>query len=295
MAGADSVPHTRGRVTAVTARTIRLEAADGRSREIVTSQSYTERVFPGQNVTVWYRQIGGAEKLDRIEYPLEYLAARPEEFLPPIKRVILLPASNAGDAGEIFAAIERRLEADRHWVVASRLLSEEVRRRDQKARGVNAALTAPANPYSPAPIESASPELIRKVADAARADAVLETRVEYSVLPVRSHTAEWDGQREKFGSTSGRITMAMTLRKVEGRVPVATIVLRLFDRQGKLLWNYRRGFGVLALQVSSKNEFRDRPLAERARDVAFMEAWLASAFMSWQGIRSEPAMAIAKD
>ena len=87
----------------------------------------------------------------------------------------------------------------------------------------------------------------------------------------------------------------MTLRPVRGQVPAATVVLKLFDRQGRLLWSNRRGFRVLALQVSMGGDFRDRTLSEALDDAPFLADWLNRVFASWQIPGSEHSAASSKD
>jgi hypothetical protein len=286
---------TQGTVSFVKPEEITVQDGSGREIQIHTNQDYSGRVSPGDKVTAWHRLQGSVEKLDRIEIPLEFLPIPPADFLPAIKRVVLLPSSNAGDASEIYSEIETKLDSQFHWVVANRMLAEEMRRRDWKARGIDPATAPHTAAGMPAPLEAASTDLVEKVADAARADAVLEVRVEYSMLRVNSHTAEWDGQKENFGTSSARFAASITLRSVHGQVPVATAILRLFDSHGKLLWSQRRGIRVLAVQTSMGNEFRDRPLTEGAQDASFLSGWLDQVFASWIRPGSKPLTAILKD
>jgi hypothetical protein len=272
----------RGVVTGVTPASLTVNDGKGREVTIQTAEDYSDRILLGTQVTAWHHQQGEMQELDRVEYPLELSPANPGEFVPKIKKVILLPSSNAGDATAFYAEVERLLESRFNWVIAHRMLAEEIRRRDSKAQDAKPATVTREAGTTPAPPEPAAPELIQKIAEEVRADAVLELRVEYLLLQVKSHTAEWDGQRETFGSTGSRIAAAMTLRPVRGQVPAATVVLKLFDRQGQLLWSSRRGFRVLALQVSAGGDFRDRPLSEAFDDAPFVADWLNQAFASWR-------------
>jgi hypothetical protein len=284
-----------GIVTGVTPESLTIDDGKGREVTIHSAENYSERLPLGTQVTVWHYGQSGVEELDRIEYPLELSPANPRDFLPRIKKVILLPSSNAGDATAFYAEVERLLDSRFNWVIAHRMLAEEIRQREMKAQGVKPENVAQSSESPPTPLEPASPELIQKIAEGTRADAVLEMRVEYLLLQVKSHTAEWDGQRETFGSTRSRIATAMTLRPVRGQVPAATVVLKLFDRQGQLLWSNRRGFRVLALQVSMEGEFRDRPLTEALEDGPFVANWLNQVFASWRVTGSNPSAASSKN
>jgi hypothetical protein len=284
----------KGVVTEVTST--RLTVDDGKKGEVVihTDEDYSERVSVGMQVTAWHYELAGAQRLDRIEYPLEVSLVEPGDFIPRIKKIILLPSSNAGDADAIFTEIERLFQSRFNWVIGHRMLAEEIRRRSMKERGLNSVIAAPRSETTAETLVPAEPELIQRIAEGARADAVLEVRVEYILLKVKSSTAEWDGQRETFGSQSARFASAITLRPVRGQVPVATVVLKLFDAQGHLMWKNRRGFRVLALQVSMGNKFRDRPLAEGVEDSAFMSGWLSQVFASWLKVGPNPTGATAQ-
>ncbi|MBI4166532.1 MAG: hypothetical protein HY508_12435 [Acidobacteria bacterium] len=288
------VQKSKGVVTEVTVASLTIEGGKEGEVKIYTGEDYLERVSVGMQVTAWHHEQGGVQQLDRLEYPLEVALTEPGGFIPRIKRFILLPSSNAGDASTLYAEMERLFRDRFHWVIADRMLAEEVRRRFMKEQGVNTAIATRGNETTPPPLVSAEPELIQRIAQGARADAVLEVRVEYIMLKVRSHTAEWDGQRETFGSRSARFASAITRRPVRGQVPVATVVLNLFDPQGRLLWRNRRGFRVLALQVSMGNDFRDRPLAEAVQDSAFMNDWLNQVFASWLNAGPKPSAATAQ-
>jgi hypothetical protein len=68
---------------------------------------------------------------------------------------------------------------------------------------------------------------------------------------------------------------------IDGHVPAATIVLKLWDAQGTLLWSNRRGFCVLALKKGFTDKFLDRPISEALRDGARVQSWLTDVFASW--------------
>ena len=110
---------------------------------------------------------------------------------------------------------------------------------------------------------------------------MLETQVERLMVKGDSHTARWDGVQETFGSKSARTLAALSIFKTQGQVPTSTVVMKLRDPQGKLLWSHRRGFCVLALQVGMGNTFRDRPISEAVENTALVDAWLNEVFGSW--------------
>lgn len=279
----------KGIVTGIEATRLIIDDGSGTEVELHTPQDYSESISVGTKVTAGYHEQGGILKLDRLDYPLQVSMVSPADFIPRIHKVILLPSSNAGEAARFFDEIERLLRSRFDWVIAHRMVAGEVRRRVLKERGVRSAIWPAQSEAAPEPLVPADPELIQRIAEGARADAVLEVRVEYSLLPVNSHTAEWDGQRENFGSKKARFASAITLRSARGQVPVATVVLKLFDPKGAPLWINRRGFRVLALQTGMGDEFRDRPLAETAEDSAFVSDWLQQVFASWLNVALQPA------
>ena len=245
--------------------------------------------YIGTQVTAWHHAQGEILKLDRLEYPLEVSHVPAGEFVPRIKKIILLSSSNAGDAEPIYSSIEQLFRENFDWVVAHRGLAEEIRRRALKDSGVTTYPTAHRNRTAPEPLVPADPELIQRISSGTRVDAVLEIRIEYVRVAVKSHMAKWDGTSEKFGSNSARFASAITMRPIRGEVPAATAVLKLYDPEGRLLWSNRRGFRVLAFQVGLDKDLRDRSLAEGADDAAFLDAWLADVFTSWIEVRPAPS------
>ena len=285
----------KGIVTGVEATSLIVQGQSETELELHTSRDYSEWVSVGIEVKAKYHEQAGILKLDALDYPLEVSLAPPEEFLPRIHKIILLPSSNAGDAGPLFDEIERLLRSRFDWAIAHRMLAAEVRRRALEEQGVMPSGFPPGSVGAPEPLVPAEQELIRRIAEGARADAVLEVRVEYIQLPVNSHTAEWDGQRESFGTKRAKFASAITLRPARGHVPVATVVLKFFDAQGRQLWRNRRGFRVLALQTGMGNHFRDRPLSEAAEDSAFLREWLHQVFAAWLSVSPRAAGTAAKN
>jgi len=269
----------KARAMAVDAVSLALQVGKGRSVVVHTAEDYRDRVIVGAQVTAWYHPQGEINKLDRLEYPLEVSFVPLQECLPRIKKVILLPSSNAGDAEPLFDAIEQLLAARLNWVVSHRMLAEEMRRRHEKASPARRFYPSSRREMSPAPLPRADAGLIQKIASETRVDAVLETQVEYVMVKLDSYTAAWDGARETLGSTRERAAAMLTLRPVRGQVPATTVILRLHDPQGRLLWSRRRGFSTLAQRVGGR--FRERPISEAVANSAFLSAWLNDVFGSW--------------
>jgi len=81
---------------------------------------------------------------------------------------------------------------------------------------------------------------------------------------------------------------------IDGHVPAATAVFKLWDAQGRLLWTHRRGFCVLALQQGIGTKFRDRPISEAVQDTERTENWLHQVFGSWLPAQSSSRAASSK-
>jgi len=146
-----------GIVTGTSPSSLTIDEGKGQEVTIHTAEDYSDRIPLGTQVTAWHHQQGEMQELDRIEYPLELSPSNPREFVPKIKKVILLPSSDAGDATEFYAEVERLLESRFNWVIAHRMLAEEIRRRDLKARGVKPGKVVRSSESPPAPLEPASP------------------------------------------------------------------------------------------------------------------------------------------
>jgi hypothetical protein len=269
--------------TVVQIEPVRLTIQTGKNRAITvhTAEDHSAKLAVGTPITAWYYRQGEIYKLDRLEYPSGVSFVPPDEFVPRIRKVILLPSSNAGDAHALFRAIEQFFETRFDWVVSHRMLAEEIRSRFEMANRAPGARVVSKGQTAPVPLSAADPKLIQKIASETRVDAVLETQIERVMVKVDSHTANWDGARESFGTKSAKTLALLTIGPVRGQVPAATAVLRLHDSQGKPLWGHRRGICVLALQVGTGSTFRDRPISEVAENAAFVEAWLNDVFKTW--------------
>ena len=104
----------------------------------------------------------------------------------------------------------------------------------------------------------------------------------------------WDGVRQPVSAKLSRAVAILSPLPVEGHVPAATVVLKLWDSQGKPLWSNRRGFAVLALQVGISSKFRDRPIAEALEDKASVEKWLNATFGSLLPVDSDTRATLKK-
>lgn len=289
-AAAEKRPKPRkveGVLTAVEAERITIRDKKGREVSIQPSEDLRENVAVGSEATARYFSVGEVNKLDWLYYPPESSFVPTRDFIPRIKRIILLPSSAAGDAGPLYGAIENFLRTNFHMIASHRMLAEEIRYRLEKPNST-APVVDPAK--GDADLERASElhrELIRRIASETRADAVLETHIELVEVKLNNQTAYWDDVREPIASKTARAISLISPFPIHGHVPASTAVLRLWDAQGNLLWRQRRGFCVLALQVGIGDKFRERPISEAVENTEGMEAWLKLVFGSWLEARSE--------
>lgn len=147
------------------------------------------------------------------------------------------------------------------------------------ARYLQSKASAPpvASIAAPAGAVGNSPRMAR-VASLIRVDGVLQAQVIQVQAPVSRLTARWDGAEERIAGKSSETVAHLTLASRRGTVPATTVVLKLWDSQGNLLWTNRTGFAVLAVREGLRNEARQRPLAEVLGNRAMLDQWLNGVF-----------------
>jgi len=185
-----------------------------------------------------------------------------------------------GDADALFDAMADFLKSKLGWYVAPHTLATEIRRRARKSDSTLDLIDPTSGAVDFSTYVQAERDLIRSLAADARLDAVLQADVELVQVNFRSQMAVWDGVRQPVSSKLSRAVAVLSPLPVQGHVPAATVILKLWDSQGKLLWSNRRGFAVLALQVGVSSKFRDRPIAEVLKDKVSVEKWLSATFGS---------------
>jgi len=282
-----------GLATEVEPTQVTIRDIKGNEVTVQPKEDFTEKVAVGSKVTAWYFPGGAVNELQWLEYPLENAFVSPHQFCPQIKKIILLPSSDAGDADGLFDALEGFLQGKRGWFVAHRMLAEEIRNRASQSNSTLKFIDPAAGNMNLTAFTQAHRKLIRRIAADTRADAVLETNVELVQVNFRSQRAVWDGAQQAVSSTAARTLAFVTALPVDGHVPASTVVLKLWDAQGKLLWSNRRGFCVLAHQQGVGNKFRDYSISEALQDTASVEKWLATVFASWLPDAQNPPAAAA--
>ena len=271
----------KGLVTAIGPREVTVHGQKGTEVTVRTEEDFTRKVALGAQVTAWYYQEAEGFRLKWLEYPLETSNVSPHQFVPQIKRVVLLPSSDAGDADELYGTIEEFLKSNVGWTFKHRMLAEEIQSRLQPKTSALEAIDPETGEVDLNHYAELHEKLVRRIASDVRVDAVLETKIEQVRANFRSQVAVWDGTRQPVASNGSRALMLFSPLPADGHVPAATVVQNLWDPEGRLLWSSRRGFCVLALQLGITAKFRDRPLAEALMDKASIQEWLKNFYATW--------------
>ena len=263
-----------GVTTAVEPTRVSIVTNKGQELSVVCKDDFTRDVAVGSEVTVWYSPRDGVNHLDWLEYPLENFFVPSDQIRRRIQKIIILPNSGVPEADGIFEGIQRYLEANLGWYVAPPLLADEIRRRSAKPTSALDALDPATGRFNVDKYVHGERQLISKIAADTRVDAVLEVNVVQVQAALDGQVAFWDGVSQ-VAATKGVRALSIFNRLPEmGEVPAATVVFKLWDPEGKLLWSNRRGFATLAIQTGLGNKFRDRPLTEAYQDERSVQQWL---------------------
>src|SRR5437867_1055277 len=222
-----------GLVTAVEPAQITILSGNGGEVKATTQEDFTQKVAVGSKVTAWYSVRDGANVLDWMEYPRENFFVPAEQIRTRISKVIILPSSEVPDADGLFDAIADYLESSFDWYVAPRVLAEENRDR------------VPSRPQDQAAGEQ---RLIRTLASKARVDAVLEADVVEVQAKLNRLVASWDGVEEPIAGKGSQTIAELAVISPRSVVPATTVVLKLWDSHGDLLWTNQSGFAALAVR-----------------------------------------------
>ncbi len=140
----------------------------------------------------------------------------------------------------------------------------------------------PSRPQDPVTSEQ---RLIRTLASKARVDAVLEAHVVEVQARLNRLVAGWDGVDEPVAGKGSQTVAKLALISPRSAVPATTVVFKLWDSRGNLLWTNRMGFAALAVREGMGSKLRERPLSEVLRNRTGVSRWLAAVFSS---LRSAP-------
>lgn len=259
---------------------VSIRAEGGQEVTLQTHEDLTQKVAVGSKVTAQYFTKDGTNILSSMEPPLENFFSPANQIRGEIRKVIILPSSTVPEGELILDAIAKYVESNLGWYVAPRSLAEEIRNRWRGPASALAALDPASGEFDMARYFERQREFIRKLADDTRVDAVLEANVERVQASVYAKVAYWDGVQMPLTSKGVRFLSLMGKDPGEGEVPAATVQLKLWNAQSKLLWSHRRGFTVLAVLIGGGEKFRDHPVSEALEKTESVDPWLAAVFGS---------------
>jgi len=282
-----------GLATAVEPARVTIRDNKGNEVTVQPKEDFTEKVAVGSAVTAWYFPGNNVNELNWLEYPLENSFISPKQFCPRIKRIILLPSSEVQDSDGLFEAMEGFLQSKIGWFTAHRMLAEEIRDRADKSNSTLKYVDPETGDVDLAAYAQTHRTLIQRIASATHVDAVMESNIEQVQVNFRSQRAIWDGAVQPVSSVTLRTLAFISALPIDGHVPASTVVLKLWDAEGKLLWSNRRGFCVLALQQGVGNNFRNYSVSEALQDNASVDKWLNTVFASLLPVsNTTPAAAV---
>jgi hypothetical protein len=244
---------------------------------VVPAEDFTTRVAVGSRVTAWYALKGGVNRLTRLQYAMENDFVSPDLIRLRIKKVVIFPHPGVPDSMGIIDEITRYLEANMGWYIAPSSLAEELEKRFSQTPLLDAFDPATGQ-FDMSHYQTSGGWTMADLAEQARVDAVVDIRVEEVRAPFAHGVAEWDDMAESIATRSSVILSPLMALTDRGQVPAATVVMNLYDKQGRILWNRQRGFAVLEVRAGGTGRFRDRPLKEVYQDEDNVHEWLAQTF-----------------
>jgi hypothetical protein len=143
--------------------------------------------------------------------------------------------------------------------------------------GVPARLPTGGQPRTPA-----AESLVPRLASETRVDAVLEADVVEVQAKVNRLVAQWDGVEEPIAGKTSETIAKLALIPPRGAVPASTVVFRLWDARGNLLWSNRSGFAALAVKQGMGSKLRERGLPEVLGNAEGVDRWLSAVFSSFR-------------
>jgi len=271
-----------GTATVVEPDRITITGPTGQEYTIVPIEDFTSRVAVGSQVTAYYTPENGVNKLDYLEYALENFFVSPDVIRLRTRKVIILPHPGVPDSMGIIDEIGRYLAANMGWYIAPSVLAQELEKRFHRLSPLDAVDPATGE-FDLSRYQKGQDNLMADLASKARVDAALDITVEQVEAPYQNGEAEWDEVVEAIATKGSRAMSLLPRLPEHGKVPATTIVMNLFDKQGRIMWNRQRGFAVLWVRVGVAGKFRPRPLTEVYQNVEGVRAWLSETFASLVG------------
>jgi hypothetical protein len=266
-----------GVVSVVEPNRISIIGPTGQEYAIVPIEDFTSRVAVGSQVTAWYTPENGVNKLDYLQYALENFFVSPDVIRLRTGKVIILPHPGVPDSMGIIDEIGRYLAANMGCYIAPSVLAQELEKRFRQPSPLDA-IDPATGEFDLSRYQKSQNKLMADLASEARVDAALDITVEEVEAPYENGEAEWDEVVEAIATKASHAMFLLPRLPERGTVPAATVVMNLYDKQGRILWNRRRGFAVLRVHVGIGGKFRDRPLTEVYQNVEGVRAWLSQTF-----------------
>lgn len=258
-----------------------LQSTDGRQVILISFEDYTDQVPIGAKVTAWYYpQDSGENVLKSLDYPAEGFFAPAEAIRQHYRKIIVLPGAGPPDTDDLYDGIREYLHASLGWYVAPAFLATEIRKQTERASSTLDAIDPATGRFDFGRYLGQTQAVIPRVASEARVDAVLQVDVKQVQATVIRFVASWDGVEEPLAGPGMRAFARFSLFSNKDEVPAATVVLKLWDAKGKLLWRNRRGLALLEVLAGKGNRLRERPLSEYLGTPRNLQAWLDGAFGS---------------
>jgi len=258
-----------------------LQGTDGRQIILTTFEDYTDQVPVGAKVTAWYYpQDGGENVLKSLDYPAEGFFVPAETIRQDYRKIIVLPGSSPPDTDDLYEGIREYLHSSLGWYVAPAFLAAEIRKQTERTSSTLDAIDPATGGFDFGRYLGQAEALIPRVASQARVDAVLQVDVKQVQATVVRFVASWDGAEESLAGPGTRALARFSLFSKKDEVPAATVVLKLWDAKGRLLWRNRRGLALLEVLAGKGNRLEERPLSEYLGNPQNLQDWLDAAFKS---------------
>ena len=276
-----------GLVVAVKPGELTIESKSGQTIRLITYEDYSDRVAVGAEVTAsYYPQESGEAVLKSLDGPAESLFVPVGQIEQHIHRVVMMTNYQVHGGDSLSGVLRDFLQSNLHWYVAPQYLADEVRRKAENSKAALEAIDPSTGDFDLESYLAHSRGLVESMASATRSDAVLEADLVTVQAPVSRLVASWDGVQEAVAGPGMRALAKLSLFSHRGEVQAATVELKLWDAQGKLLWRNRRGLALLQVLEGRSNNLRPRPLSEYLANTPAIQAWLDAVFHSF--VRRQP-------
>ena len=278
-----------GTAADVTPKSVTVMGPDLKPVTIATQEDFTQKVAAGSKVTAWYYAQGDGYALRWLSYSLENDFMAPARILSQVKSVALLPDSKIDGADGLTDIIAGFMKDNLGWRVTPKMWAAYIQRQMLKKTSTLDAFDTKSGKFDMKRYLQGQGNLISALARRARVNAVLEIQIETVDAPVSHKVAVWDGVQDPLtGKTMRTISKIDLVSGAEGKVPAATVVLKLWSPQQQLLWSNRRGFAALERYQGLQNKLISSPLADSLEASRTIDRWLKMVFASFVKVAPPP-------